>query len=168
MRSGLLRYYNTWKLKHPDKNDFIRIMEKHSGLELDWYYEYWINTTHTIDYSISNVTLAEDKAHVTLERIGVMPMPIDLEVTYDDGSTEMYHIPLDLMRGEKKLASNSNTVLMSDWPWVNQSYKLTVGKNGAKIKSIVIDPSESMADVDRKNNSYPNNNDVSFEGQPLK
>ena len=39
-RKGMLRYYNTWKFKHPNANDFIRVMEKQSGLELDWYREY--------------------------------------------------------------------------------------------------------------------------------
>ncbi|HFC00357.1 MAG TPA: M1 family peptidase, partial [Phaeodactylibacter sp.] len=32
---GMLEYYNTWKFKHPNSNDFIRVMEKVSGLELD-------------------------------------------------------------------------------------------------------------------------------------
>ena len=46
------RYYNEWKFRHPDENDFIRVMEKVSGLELDWYLDYWIGTTHQIDYSL--------------------------------------------------------------------------------------------------------------------
>src|SRR5690606_29064260 len=29
---GILDYWNTWKFKHPNLNDFIRIMEKVSGL----------------------------------------------------------------------------------------------------------------------------------------
>ena len=48
---GMLEYYDTWKFKHPNDNDFVRVMEKVSGLELDWYREYWVNTTHTVDYA---------------------------------------------------------------------------------------------------------------------
>ena len=35
----------------PNANDYIRIMEKRSGLELDWYKEYFVNTTHSPDYA---------------------------------------------------------------------------------------------------------------------
>ncbi|MEP0712374.1 MAG: M1 family metallopeptidase, partial [Algoriphagus sp.] len=46
---GILSYWNTWGFKHPNANDFIRIMEKESGLELDWYKVYFVYTTKTID-----------------------------------------------------------------------------------------------------------------------
>ncbi len=39
---GMLDFFNTWKFKHPDDNDFIRVMENVSGLELDWYKEYMV------------------------------------------------------------------------------------------------------------------------------
>ena len=48
-------YYNSWKFRHPEPNDFIRVMEKTSGLELKWYLSYWVNTTKKIDYGIRNV-----------------------------------------------------------------------------------------------------------------
>jgi hypothetical protein len=51
----LLAYYNTWRFKHPNPNDFIRVAEKVSGMELDWYKEYWIYTTKTIDYAVGDV-----------------------------------------------------------------------------------------------------------------
>jgi len=41
----LLEYYREWKFKHPNANDFIRVAEKVSGIELQWYKEYWINST---------------------------------------------------------------------------------------------------------------------------
>jgi aminopeptidase N len=46
---GMRIYYDTWKFKHPNPNDFKRIMEKQSGLELDWYLEHWVGTVNTID-----------------------------------------------------------------------------------------------------------------------
>ena len=45
---GLLRYFNTWKFKHPNDNDCVRVFEKQSGLELDWYKEDWVNTLNTM------------------------------------------------------------------------------------------------------------------------
>ncbi len=91
--TGFKRYYNTWKFKHPEPNDFIRVMEKQSGLDLKWYLNYWVNTTKTIDYGIGPLVDQGSKSYLTLERIGDFPMPIDLLVTYTDGSKELFYIP---------------------------------------------------------------------------
>ena len=73
-------------------------METASGLELDWYFQYFINTTHTIDYAISSVYEGEESAVIALERIGSMPMPQNITVTFADGSTQYFHAPLVMMR----------------------------------------------------------------------
>jgi hypothetical protein len=87
---GMKRYYNTWKMKHPEPNDFIRIMEKTSGLQLHWYWRYWINTTKRIDYGIGRIAETGGNTLVELNRIGEFPMPIDLTVTFKDGSKQLY------------------------------------------------------------------------------
>ncbi|MGH2564253.1 MAG: M1 family metallopeptidase, partial [Ginsengibacter sp.] len=51
----LLDYYWKWRFKHPNGSDFIRIAERVSGLQLDWYQQYWINSTKTIDYGIDSL-----------------------------------------------------------------------------------------------------------------
>ncbi|MGB3467519.1 MAG: M1 family metallopeptidase [Cyclobacteriaceae bacterium] len=152
MKSGLLRYYDTWKFKHPNLNDFIRIMEKESGLELDWYYDYWVNTTHTIDYGIKSVTADKKDTKVTLERVGKMPMPLDIEVTFEDGSKKLYYIPLVMMRGEKANESPMDRVVLNDWPWTHPEYTFTI--EGKSVSSITIDKSSRMADVNKVNNVY--------------
>jgi hypothetical protein len=98
---GMLRYYATWKMRHPEPNDFIRVMEKVSGLQLHWYLQYWINSTKRIDYGISSVVGIGESTRVTLERLGEFPMPIDLVVNYADGSREMYYIPMNELLGKK-------------------------------------------------------------------
>ena len=156
MRRGLLSYYDTWKFKHPNLNDFVRVMEKESGLELDWYYEYWINTTHTIDYAISNVSANGQSTSIQLERVGRMPMPLDIVVTYNDGSQDLLYIPLGIMRGEKPNETDLDRSVLSDWPWTHPGYEFTLEKPLNTIKSIEIDPSQRMADIDRSNNTFSN------------
>ena len=51
----LLEYYRAWRFKHPNVNDFMRVAEKISGIKLDWYKEYWVNSTKTIDYGIDSL-----------------------------------------------------------------------------------------------------------------
>ncbi len=147
---GLRRYYNQWKFKHPNEYDFIRIMEKVSGIELDWYLDYWIKTIHQIDYSVEVRDNDNKYLGIIISRIGKMPMPIEIEIQYDDFSTTNYYIPLSIMRGEKNL--EDNVVLLKDWEWVNEHYELDIDQSEKKITKIEINPSGKMADVDKKNN----------------
>ncbi|SIN72151.1 M1 family metallopeptidase [Algoriphagus halophilus] len=150
---GMHRYWNTWKFKHPNANDLIRVMEKESGLELDWYKEYFVYTTKTINYGIKEVNPQGDQTDIILERIGLMPMPIDLVITYKDGSQEMVYLPLVIMRGEKAHEAGApKRILTEDWPWTNITKKITIDRKMNSIKSIEIDPSKRLADVEQENN----------------
>ncbi len=137
----LKKYFNDFAFKHPTPNDIKRTAEKVSGLQLDWFLNEWTQTTHTIDYGIKSV----DGKSVILERLGQMPMPIDVEVTYTDGSKEMFNIPLRMMRGEKP----TNATILKDWTFAHPTYTFTTNKD---VKSVEIDPSKLMADVNLENN----------------
>ncbi|MBS9522992.1 M1 family metallopeptidase [Litoribacter alkaliphilus] len=151
---GMLKYWNTWQFKHPNPNDVIRVMEKQSGLELDWYKEYWVYTTKTIDYAVNSVDdYNGGKSKITLERKGKMPMPIDLVITYQDGSEELVYLPLVIMRGEKPEEEGMPTRIKTQrWPWTNPTIEVTIDRPKSDIKAVEIDPSGRMADVDRENN----------------
>ena len=148
---GLRRYYNEWKFKHPNEYDFLRIMEKESGIELDWYIDYWVKTTHHIDYSLETKKKDDGKISLSVNRIGKIPMPIEIEVLYEDLSTDIYYIPLSIMRG-KKDNSNGKLILLEDWEWVNESYQIDLDDSDKKIKKIEINPSGKLADVNKSNN----------------
>ncbi|MAD12901.1 MAG: peptidase M1, partial [Flavobacteriaceae bacterium] len=95
-------YYDTHKFTHPTPNDFRRIAERVSGIQLKWYLTDWTQTTNQIDYGIKSVKETNKNTTITLERIGSMPMPLDVLINYNDGSYEIQYIPISLMRGEKK------------------------------------------------------------------
>lgn len=150
---GMRRYYNAWKFRHPEPEDFIRIMEKVSGLQLAWYLNYWINTTKRIDYTVKTVVASGDDTMVTLERLGEFPMPIDLLVTYKDGSKEIYYVPLNETLGNKPVEDkNVQRYDLQAWPWVNPTYTLKIKRRAADVASVEIDPTLRLADIDRKNN----------------
>jgi hypothetical protein len=151
---GMLRYWDTWKFRHPNPNDIIRVMEKESGLVLDWYKEYWVYTTKTIDYAVSGLeNYNNNKSKIILERKGLVPMPIDLVVTYQDGTQEMVYLPLVMMRGEKPQEEGMPTRIKTQrWPWTNPTIEVIIDKPRANIKSIEIDPSGRMADINREDN----------------
>ena len=149
----LLRYYWDWRFKHPNANDFVQVAEKVSGMKLDWYKEYWINTTKTIDYSIDSLWEEGGVTKIRLKDIGLMPMPIDLQLTFKDSTTETHYIPLDLMFGAKPKEGNmTNRIDYAPWPWTNPTYVVETKRKLQEIIIVEIDPSQRMADVNRKNN----------------
>jgi len=139
---GLLKYYKDFSFKHPTPNDIKRVMEKVSGIHLGWYLNEWTQTTHTIDYSVKSI----EAKTIILERIGQMPMPIDVEVTYLDGSSESFNIPLEMMRANKPTVAT----ILKDWGWANPTYTFKTAK---AVKSVAIDKSKLMADINEGNNS---------------
>ena len=147
-------YFRTWAFKHPEPRDFIRVAERVSGMNLDWYLQDFATTTNTIDYGIVSVgpSATGGGQTITLERIGLMPMPIDLQVNFADGSSRLYYIPLQMMRGEKSFGDTPVTVL-SDWAWARPSYGFEV-ESKSEIVEVIIDPSGRMADVQKENNLF--------------
>ena len=150
---ALLKLWSDFQYKHPNGNDVIRTFEKVSGLELDWYYDYFIASTKQIDYGVKAVEAAGKDTKITLERKGMMPMPLDVVVTYQDGSQELIYLPLVIQRGEKPEESGMpKRVLTQKWPWTNYTTEVKLARPISEIKSVEIDPSMRMADVDRDNN----------------
>ena len=96
------RYFADFKFKHPTPNDIKRTAERVSGANLDWYLTDWTQTTNTIDYGIKSVSEKDNVTSIELERIGRMPMPIDLTVDYLDGTKETFYIPLRMMSFKKE------------------------------------------------------------------
>lgn len=156
LKKTLKRYYDDFKFKHPTPNDFKRVAEKVSGMQLDWYLVDWTQTTNTIDYAIKDVSEVEGKTQITLERIGLMPMPVDLYVTFADDSQESYYMPLRMMRAEKENPFPAMTrTTLDDWPWAKPIYTFTTDRPLSEIKSMTIDAEQKVADVDKTNNSWP-------------
>lgn len=147
-----LKFYELWKFKHPTPNDFKRVAEETSGINLKWYFNLFVNTTRTIDYAIEKVADHE----ITLRNKSNIAMPIDLLVEYEDGTKELFYIPLREMRGEKPVESFSiydgvqRTVLV-DWFWTKPSYTLQTSKKPVKVQ---LDPSLRLADIESADNSW--------------
>ncbi len=148
-------FYEEFAFTHPNANDYKRVAEKVSGIQLEWYVNDWTKTTKTIDYAIKSVAEVAGKTEVVLERIGGMGMPIDLGVLYDDDSLAIHYIPLQMMFGEKQQNNQDvEWIVEKDWAWARPEYTLTINAPMNKIKKILIDPSGLMADIDLTNNVF--------------
>ena len=149
------KYFDDFKFKHPTPNDIKRTAEKVSGMELDWYLTDWTQTTNTIDYGIKEVSADGNTTKINMERIGLMPMPLDILVVYTDGTRETYYAPLRMMRGEKKNPYEGiKRTILPDWPWAYPTFEFSVNRPLGDIRAVVIDPSQLMADVHLENNVW--------------
>lgn len=141
LKKTIKKYFTDFSFKHPKPLDIVRTAERITDFELDWYLIDFGQTTNTIDYGIKKV----NGKSITFERIGLMAMPLDVTVTYTDGSTENFYIPLQMMRGEKP----TSATVIKDWAWAYPTYTFEASKN---VASVEIDPSQMMADINRTNN----------------
>jgi hypothetical protein len=148
----LMEYYNLWKFKHPNASDFMKVAQDVSDIQLDWYKEYWVYTTKSIDYGIDSLWEDGDVSKIRLRRIGEMPMPVDLKLTFKDSTTEIHYVPMDLMLGYKPAENNEKRIVHNEWNWTNPTYDVEFKHRLIDLISVEIDPSKRMADVDQKNN----------------
>lgn len=156
MMSTIKKYYEDYKFTHPTPNDIKRSAERLTGANLDWYMTDYTMTTNNVDYAIQFVEeLQKDKSLVTLKRIGRAGMPLDILVTYEDGTMETYYIPFSSMNWTKPnpFVQYERTIL-APWGWAQPEYKFLINKPKDQIKSIMIDPSQFMADINQENNTY--------------
>lgn len=143
-------YFKRWAFKHPRPYDFIRCAEKVSGLELDWYLMDWAQTTKQIDYQINSIIGEGSKTKIVLKRGKQMPMPIDVLVRFKNGTSQLYNIPLTMMRGHRPL---EGAKLLESWSWAQPYYVFEINVSKEALLEVVIDPLGFTADVNRKNNS---------------
>ena len=150
----LLEYYRQWRFKHPNANDFINLAQKVSGLQLDWYKEYWVNTTKTIDYSIDSLWEEGGKTKIRIRNMGKVPMPVDLQLTFKDSLKELHYVPMYLMFGQKPAEDAAvPRVVYEPWKWTHATYIIETTRRLSDIIAVDIDPSLRMADVNRNNNT---------------
>ncbi|WP_425637744.1 M1 family metallopeptidase [Algoriphagus yeomjeoni] len=128
-------YIKTWAYKHPQPTDFFNHMENVAGENLSWFWQGWFYGTGNIDLGVSAVIPYAGNYVVVLTNKSDMPMPVLLEITYDDGSTEQKMLPVEIwQRGDT---------------W---NYLLKTDK---KVTGVVIDPAKLLPDVNLGNDSWP-------------
>jgi aminopeptidase N len=127
-------YIDAWKYKHPMPWDFFRMMEEAAGTDLDWFWQAWYYDTATLDQAIASVGTSADGPEVTVTNDSDAVMPVELQVTLADGSTESFVWPVNVWAGTREVTR-------------------TLPVDG-QVEKIVIDPDAWYPDTDRSNNSW--------------
>ena len=128
-------YIKTWAYKHPQPTDFFNHIENVGGENLSWFWQGWFYGTGNIDLGVNAVIPYAGNYVVVLANKGDMPMPVLMEIAFEDGTTERKMLPVEIWeRGDT-------------WNYLLKTEK--------KVKSVVIDPDKLLPDVNLGNDSWP-------------
>lgn len=154
---SLQRFYKEFAFKNPYPNDFIRIAEKVSGMQLQWFLNEFISTTHTADYAVESVVAKGNKTQITLRRIGNLPLPVDLFVVQKSKKVHYYYIPFRMQFGAKSNPYRNYTQhTLGSWGWAHPTYTFEIDTPLSEIKSVTIDPDNVSVDINKENNVFNN------------
>jgi hypothetical protein len=90
-RKCLHGFMDRWHGKHPLPWDFFYSFNNISGENLNWFWNAWFFSNNYIDLAIDNIQTTNNGAQVSITNIGGFPVPVDLLITYKDGSTQSIH-----------------------------------------------------------------------------
>lgn len=99
------KYIQHWAYKHPTPNDFFRIIENETGENLNWFWRGMFQHNWQMDQSISEVRYPEmdpkKGALITIQNLGKLPMPIEVEVTTISGKKITVKLPVEIWERNK-------------------------------------------------------------------
>lgn len=127
-------YIRRWAYKSPTPYDFFYTFEDVSGEDLAWLWEPWFFRYGYADLQVEGV----ENGSLTVTNLGKRPVPLTVDVTYEDGQTE-------------KLVENAKI-------WAeNNSYTLEVPRAG-EVQYLIVN--REIPDTDELNNFYPSLDEV--------
>lgn len=149
----LKEYHNQWAFKHPTPENFIRIAEEVSGMNLDHFFIDWTKTVKHIDYGIKRIKKEGDKTFITIANQGEMAMPLEILVEKKSGEKTIYYAPLLQMYGRKtQFDADVKVIELDAIPWTRPFFNLVLTEKTADIKSIRIFGNENIPDVEELDN----------------
>jgi hypothetical protein len=137
-------YFERWKFKHVNEARFQAVCEEVSGMDLDWFFEGWLHTRKTCDYSLTAMTTAGDETNgfetwVMIERFGELAMPLLLRFTFVDGSQDTVSVSGRLRT-------------------IEQTFNHSKMPKGAELN-----PGNEILDIDMTNNFLPRRHELQID-----
>ena len=155
--AALKHYVAQWKFAHPYPEDFRNSVIQFTHVDLNWFFDEWIETTKNIDYALGGIRKGQlkDQYIITIKRKGRMQMPLDLQVTGKNDSVYDFYIPNTWFeKNADSIQVAHHRVTLPKWyGWdkLKPTYQAVVTIPGG-IKNVVIDPSQRLADIDMLDN----------------
>lgn len=121
---GFRQYIADWAFKHPTPGDFFRSMENAAGEDLSWFWRSFFYSTDVLDIGIDSVAQrtvnGESVMTIALHRATSVVFPVSLRVAYSDGSTQDFHVPVEIWAGSDRfnveLPARNKVIGVRLWP----------------------------------------------------
>ena len=104
-KKSLHAYMDRWHGKHPIPWDYFNSMSSASNQDLNWFFQNWFFTNNYIDLALTKADKTAQGTVVTIQNVGGFAVPVDLKVTYADGSTDTLHRTPALWRDNQRQAT---------------------------------------------------------------
>ncbi len=128
-------FMSRWAYKHPTPYDMFNTFEDVSGQDLDWFWRSWYFETWTLDQAVDKVVQNGKEAAITIRDFGKVVMPVDLTISFENGSQTEVRIGVDDWMMGKRITSTR-----VDAP--------------SPITKVEIDARHYFPDADRANNIW--------------
>ena len=160
---AMQHYFKQWKFCHPYPEDFRNSIIQFTGVDLNWFFDQWLETSKVIDYKIGRIKREKFGVYqITFKRKGSMQMPIDFVVIDKNDSARHYYIPNTWF--EKPTGATTLPRWIGWGPKLKTTYTATLDI-GMPIKNVIIDPSYRLADVNMINNAKNNRINLRFDSK---
>ncbi len=143
-QQAMKHYVRQWKFAHPYFEDFRSSIIQYTKVDLNWFFDQWLETTKNIDYSIAGIKKVKgtDSFDIKFKRKGEMQMPIDFTITTRQGNQQSYTIPNTWFAKESKAMVLPRWI---GWGKLNERYRARVAVPEG-VKLVTIDTSHRLAD----------------------
>jgi len=144
-------YFDEWKFAHPYFDDFRHSIINYTKVDLNWFFDQWLETTKTIDYGVKSIKPASgtDNYKIKIARYGAMQMPIDFTVKSKLGNSHKFYIPNNWFEKQTDAKILDRWI---GWDNLQPTYTAIVNIPGG-ISNVIIDPTNRLADMNMLNNS---------------
>jgi len=132
--STLREFIYRWNGKHPIPYDFFFTFNNVTGEDLDWFWNPWFFERGYPDLSIKDVKTSGNKVEVIIEKIGLLPIPIELRFITDNLTEIVIYKDASI--------------------WKNGESQITIEKNVDQKIELVEIGSSIIPDVNKKNNTF--------------
>ena len=129
-------YVRRWAFKSPRPADFFRCMEDAAGVDLAWFWRGWFYETGALDQAVTGVSQPSRRrgARIRIDNQGGLVMPVHMRVDYEDGSSEMLQLPVEV--------------------WYQADRIVHTLPHRKKVTTVVLDPERRFPEIDREDNKW--------------
>jgi hypothetical protein len=154
-QNAMRHYVEQWQFAHPYLEDFRSSIIQYTKVDLNWFFDQWLETTKNIDYGVAGFHKIKgtDSVAITFKRKGEMQMPLDFTVTDSKGAKHSFYIPNTWFEKETKATVLPRWI---GWGKLDEKYTARIHLPDG-VREVTIDTTMRLADIRMLDNASSHN-----------